>query len=408
MPWNNEMQNLTRAALRFVDGQVVKDYEEALKHKVPASLEAQVSQYLWARSFFLKDFPLDAKTGKVFRTYLDLAEKEGIAIPSLYLQSALAIALERNGRHAAALQLIHALKERSLYSEETGMYWRENAGGYSWSDGYIETQSMLIAAFAEVADDSSSVQAMQTWLLKQKQTRCWHTSTATADAVYALLYGNRELLEQTAVTEVKVGGETLDASDAEAGTGYVSRSWSGKDIRPEMGKIQLRKTDRGPAWGGLHWQYFQNMEKVTASEQRELRVERQLYVVRQTGRGEQLEAIGRRTRLRVGDRLRVRLTLYADRSMDFVDLKDLRASGMEPVETLSRYHWERDVFYYQVIKDASVHFFIEVLPKGTQVFEYDLFVTASGSYSAGAASAQCLYAPEFTSHSQGLRVKVEN
>lgn len=408
MPWNSEMQNLTRAALRFVDGQVVKDYEEALKHKVPASLEAQVSQYLWARSFFLKDFPTDARTGKIYRAYLGLAEKEGIAISSLYLQSALAIALERNGRHAAALQLVQALKERSLYSEEMGMYWRENAGGYSWSDGYIETQSMLIAAFAEVAEDSSSVQAMQTWLLKQKQTRCWHTSTATADAVYALLYGNRELLEQSSVVEVNVGGKMLDASDAEAGTGYVSRSWSGTDIRPEMGEVQLRKTDRGPAWGGLHWQYFQDMDKVTASEQRELRVERQLYVVRQTAKGEQLEAIGRRTRLRVGDRLRVRLTLYADRSMDFVDLKDLRASGMEPVETLSRYHWERDIFYYQVIKDASVHFFIEVLPKGTHVFAYDLFVTASGSYSAGAASVQCLYAPEFTAHSPGLRVKVEN
>lgn len=407
MPWNSEMQNLARAAVRFVDGRVVKDYEEALKYKVPVSLDAQVSQYLWARSFFLKDFPLDAKTGKVFRTYLDLAEKEGVEFRSLYLQSALAIALERNGRHGPALQLVQAMKERSLDSEEMGMYWRENAGGYSWSDGYIETQSMLIAAFSEVAGDSLSVRGMQTWLLKQKQTRCWHTSTATADAVYALLYGNRELLEQTAVVEVKVGGETLDASDAEAGTGYVSRSWSGRDIRPEMGQVALRKTDRGPAWGGLHCQYFQDMEKVTASEPRGLRVERQLYVVRQTDRGEQLEPLGRRGQVKVGDRLRVRLTLHSDRSMDFVDLKDLRASGMEPAETLSRYHWDRDVVYYQVVKDASVHFFIEVLPKGTQVFEYDLFVTASGSYSAGAASVQCLYAPEFTAHSQGLRIKVE-
>ena len=407
MPWNSEMQNLTRAAVRFVDGRVVKDYEEALKYKVPVSLDAQVIQYLWARSFFLKDFPLDAKTGKVFSIYLDLAEKEGVEFRSLYLQSALAIALERNGRHGPALQLVQAMKERSLDSEEMGMYWRENAGGYSWSDGYIETQSMLIAAFSEVAGDSLSVRGMQTWLLKQKQTRCWHTSTATADAVYALLYGNRELLEQTAVVEVKVGGETLDASGAEAGTGYVSRSWSGRDIRPEMGQVALRKTDRGPAWGGLHCQYFQDMEKVTASEPRGLRVERQLYVVRQTDRGEQLEPLGRRGQVKVGDRLRVRLTLHSDRSMDFVDLKDLRASGMEPAETLSRYHWDRDVVYYQVVKDASVHFFIEVLPKGTQVFEYDLFVTASGSYSAGAASVQCLYAPEFTAHSQGLRIKVE-
>jgi hypothetical protein len=46
------------------------------------------------------------------------------------------------------------------------------------------------------------------------------------------------------------------------------------------------------------------------------------------------------------------------------------------------------------------------LPKGTYVFEYPLVVTHNGNFSNGITSIQCMYAPEFSSNSEGIRVKV--
>jgi uncharacterized protein YfaS (alpha-2-macroglobulin family) len=62
--------------------------------------------------------------------------------------------------------------------------------------------------------------------------------------------------------------------------------------------------------------------------------------------------------------------------------------------------------YYEATKDASTNFFIGWLPQGTYVFEYPLRVTHEGNFSNGITSIQCMYAPEFSSHSEGIRVEV--
>ena len=74
---------------------------------------------------------------------------------------------------------------------------------------------------------------------------------------------------------------------------------------------------------------------------------------------------------------------------------------------LSKYKYHDGLAYYQSIKDASVNFFIAHLPKGTFVFEYPLRVTHSGDFSNGITTIQSMYAPEFSSHSNGIRLKVK-
>jgi uncharacterized protein YfaS (alpha-2-macroglobulin family) len=92
--------------------------------------------------------------------------------------------------------------------------------------------------------------------------------------------------------------------------------------------------------------------------------------------------------------------------MEYVHLKDMRASCFEPVNVLSGYRYQGGLGYYEATKDASTNFFIGWLPQGTYVFEYPLRVTHEGNFSNGITSIQCMYAPEFSSHSEGIRVEV--
>ncbi|MCK7532284.1 MAG: hypothetical protein MZV63_15260 [Marinilabiliales bacterium] len=102
-----------------------------------------------------------------------------------------------------------------------------------------------------------------------------------------------------------------------------------------------------------------------------------------------------------GDRIKVRIELRVDRNMEFVHMKDMRASGFEPENVFSQYKWQDGLGYYEATKDAATNFFFDWLPKGTYVFEYALRVTHTGNFSNGITTIQCMYAPEFTSHSEG-------
>ena len=111
--------------------------------------------------------------------------------------------------------------------------------------------------------------------------------------------------------------------------------------------------------------------------------------------------------MKIGDLVRVRIELRSDRNMEFIHMKDMRASGLEPINVLSQYKWQDGLGYYESTKDAATNFFFDYLPKGVYVFEYDLRVNNAGNMSNGITTIQSMYAPEFSSHSEGVRLKVE-
>ena len=111
--------------------------------------------------------------------------------------------------------------------------------------------------------------------------------------------------------------------------------------------------------------------------------------------------------IKVSDKIKVRIELKVDRDMEYIHMKDMRAACMEPINVISQYKWQGGLGYYESTKDASTNFFFSYLNRGSYVFEYPMFVTHSGNYSNGITSIQCMYAPEFTSHSEGIRVKVQ-
>jgi hypothetical protein len=283
------------------------------------------------------------------------------------------------------------------------MYWRDQELDWWWYDAPIETQALMIEAFDEVAEDSRAVEDCKVWLLKQKQTQNWKTTKATADAVYALLLRGDNLLASDARVEVALGGKTVQPEKTEAGTGFYEKTFSAAEITPAMGKITVTKPDGGVSWGSVHWQYLEDVDKITPHTGTPLTIRKSLFVKENTAKGRVLRPVTEA--VSVGDELVVRLELRTDRDMEFLHLKDQRGSGTEPVNVISRYKFQDGLGYYESTRDTATHWFIDYLPKGTYVLEYSTRVQLKGRYQTGLAEIQCMYAPEFNSHSEGIAIE---
>jgi len=327
-----------------------------------------------------------------------------------------ALILHRYDETTTAKSILRSLKENALHHEELGMYWKEWTNpGYVRSEAPIESQALMIEAFAEIDGDVNLVNELKTWLLLQKQTQHWPSTIATAEACYALLLQGSNGLSSTQPVTVQLGdGAPMGKGNPlEAGTGYWKTSIPGEKVTPQMGEVKVIRTATKPgqpitpSWGAVYWQYFDDMDKITQTVGGPLQLSRQLLLSRETAKGTVLEALGDGANVKVGDKITIRLVVKCDRDMEFLHLKDVRASCMEPVDVLSEYHWQGGLGYYQSTKDASTEFLFDVLPRGTHVLEYAVRVTHAGQFSNGIGSIQCLYAPGFNSHSEGNRLQVE-
>ena len=405
--------NMLKNAIAYLDIRIKEDYDWLLEHSTKKEMKlnhlSQIAiQYLYGRSYF-KDLPIPKRSQEAFDYYKGQAEKYWLS-QSKYMQGMIALGLHRYGNNKVPTDIINSLREKSIENEEMGMYWKDNVAGYYWYQAPIEQQALMIEAFDEVAGDQKSVESLKVWLLKQKQTQDWKTTKATTEAVYALLMRGTDLLASDKQVEIKMAGKIIDPKKLddvkiEAGTGYFKTSWSGNEIKPEMGNITVSKKDKGVAWGALYWQYFEQLDKITPHET-PLKLKKQLFIEKVTDRGKVIEPIAKKD-IKIGDKIIVRIELRVDRRMEYIHMKDMRASGFEPINVISRYKWQDNLGYYESTKDASTNFFMDRLPKGTYVFEYPLRVTHKGDFSNGITTIQCMYAPEFTSHSEGIRVHVK-
>jgi Bacterial Alpha-2-macroglobulin MG10 domain len=344
------------------------------------------------------------------------------------MQGMIALALHRGKDATTPKAIIKSLKENAIYKEEMGMYWKDwaNGGGYYWHQAPIESQAMMIEAFTDIDGSVTTIDDLKTWLLKQKQTQNWKTTKATAEACYALLLSpltpdggkaQGSVLNSEKDVTIKLGDLIINSADSktEAGTGYLKKRIDGEKVKSEMGNIEvttkLVESKSPPSgdlggWGSVYWQYFEDLDKITSAET-PLKLKKQLYKEVNTDKGPSLVAIKDGDELKVGDKIKVRIELKVDRDMEYVHMKDMRAACMEPTNVISEYKWQGGLGYYESTKDASTNFFFSWLSRGSYVFEYPIFVTHTGNFSNGITTIQCMYAPEFTSHSEGIRVSVE-
>ena len=407
--------NMVTKAIGYLDKKIQEDFDDLKRQEKKKLINLEEDHlyylaihYLYARSFFV-DLSIPKSSQEAFNYFFKQAKKYWL-YKNRYAQGMIALALHRFGEKKVPKEILISLKENAIYSEEMGMYWNTSYG-YYWYEFPIETHSLLIEVFEEVGKDSQAVDALKVWLLKQKQTTNWKTTKATANAIYALLLRGENLLSvEKSEIQISLGKTTLDLSktqglNQEEGSGYFKKTFSSNEIFPEMGKVTIEKKDKGISWGALYWQYFENLDKITP-HQTPLQLKKQLFLQKNTNKGPILIPISSQ-KLKVGDLIKVRIELRVDRNMEYVHMKDMRASGLEPINVFSTHKYQDGLYYYESTKDASTNFFFSYLPKGTYVFEYPLRVSQKGNFSNGITTIQCMYAPEFTSHSEGIRIEVE-
>ncbi|MDR2040267.1 MAG: hypothetical protein LBQ60_20300 [Bacteroidales bacterium] len=415
LPRTEEIGDMIQKAMDYCDIRINEDYEKMSSAKPGTTnrrdrqvAPAQV-QYLYMCSFSQRR---PYASLEAFDFYLKQAE-EYWARFNLYEQAMTAIIMYRYGKPDVAQSILRSLKERAQVSNDMGIYWTRNRNGYYWYNSPIETQAMLIEAFNEVGSDNQAVEEMKLWLLRNKQTTDWKTTKATAQAIYALLSTGYDLLDDPGLPlDIRIGGKPLKKAAKEplrpeAGTGYVNTSWNGDEISNKLANLRVINPNPNVVWGAMYWQYFELSDKVTSSETN-LKITRQLFIKRTTAKGKRLIPILGMVYPEVGDVVTVRLELHADRDFEYVHLKDMRASGLEPINMLSGYRYQDGLGYYENIKDASVNFFISHLRKGTYILEYDLRATHAGDFSNGVTTFQCMYAPEYNAHTEGIRIKIKS
>jgi uncharacterized protein YfaS (alpha-2-macroglobulin family) len=422
----NELKAILDKAILYLDARLKGDYNDLIKHKaVPKNnnLSTIAIQYLYMRSFF-PEYAIAKETETAYNYYRDQAKKYWLS-QSKYMQGMIALTLNRNDNKQTAKSIIESLKENSITNEEIGMYWKDwDKKGYWWYQAPIESQALMMEAFSEIDNDPKTIGDLKTWLLKNKQTNNWKTTKATADACYALLLQGAGILAEEKNVVIKMGSISFSSKDEkqEAGTGYFKRKIDGDKVKPSMGNINVtvaspinqqanKPTDSYrdndmPSWGSVYWQYFENLDKITFAET-PLKLSKKLFIEENTDTGPVLTPVNDGDNLHIGDKIKVRIELHVDRDMEYVHMKDMRASCMEPINVISQYKYQGGLGYYESTKDVSTNFFFGYLNKGTYIFEYTMFVTHAGNFSNGVTTIQCMYAPEFTAHSEGVRVNVE-
>lgn len=392
---DSRMQPMIQKGFEYLGKQAAEEYksmkEAEKKGAVGLRPSEQVLRYLYICVLDGKA-PVDKKVNQYF---IDKLSGEGKEL-TIYGKALGAIILQQAGKVAEAKLFMQSLMEYSVVTDEMGRYFDTPKARYSWFSYKIPTEVAAMEAIQRITKDTKAIDEMKRWLLKQKQTQTWETLIATADAVYALMAtGTSDLLANTGGVEITLGKEMIRTPVDDA-IGYIKKTVIGDVMN--IKKVRVDKEGTGMGWGAVYAQYLESMDQI-GEQGNGLSVSRQLY------KGD--EALNESAPLKVGDKITVRLTVKADRDMDFVQIKDDRAACMEPLQAVSGFRWSNGLGYYQATKDASTQFFIDQMRKGTYVIEYQVYVNRTGEYQTGIATVQSAYAPEFGGHTGGYRVMVE-
>ena len=392
---DSRMQPMIQKGFEYLGKQAAEEYksmkEAEKKGAVGLRPSEQVLRYLYICVLDGKA-PVDKKVNQYF---IDKLSGEGKEL-TIYGKALGAIILQQAGKVAEAKLFMQSLMEYSVVTDEMGRYFDTPKARYSWFSYKIPTEVAAMEAIQRITKDTKAIDEMKRWLLKQNQTQTWETLIATADAVYALMAtGASDLLANTGGVEITLGKEMIRTPVDDA-IGYIKKTVIGDVMN--IKKVRVDKEGTGMGWGAVYAQYLESMDQI-GEQGNGLSVSRQLY------KGD--EALNESAPLKVGDKITVRLTVKADRDMDFVQIKDDRAACMEPLQAVSGFRWSNGLGYYQATKDASTQFFIDQMRKGTYVIEYQVYVNRTGEYQTGIATVQSAYAPEFGGHTGGYRVMVE-
>lgn len=198
---------------------------------------------------------------------------------------------------------------------------------------------------------------------------------------------------------------TAEENNAAACSGYLKHVWTAEEMTPQLASVVVHTDREQPVFGACYWQYLEVPDQVTASGDG-LTIRRTLLHRPAEGDGVHAEPVTAENPMRLGERVTVRLVISSDRELEYVHVKDPRAAAFEPVNIHERRGGNQGVWWVESPRDAAEHFFLNRLPQGTVIIEYDFYVTQTGTFSHGPASIECMYAPDHKGQSDGERVTI--
>ena len=319
---------------------------------------------------------------------------------TIYGKAKAAVILALNYDYKTAADYLKSMEEYSVYREDMGRYYDTRKAYYSWRNYKIPTEVAAIEALqaldaqsiAAISSASSAIskqqtiEEMQRWLLMSKRTQVWDTPVNTVDAVYAFMKGNESNWNRKAENAVlKLDGKLLPMPQDSTTLGYVKTEKAGK-----ASTLSINKKNDYTSWGAVYAEFKQPLSEITSLESG-IKVSRK---------------VENQKKAKVGDKIKVIITITADRDYDFVKIVDKRAACLEPVNQLSGYQWGMEC--YVSPKDNTTNFYFDRLSKGKHFVEMEYYVDRKGDYQSGSCTAECTYSPEFGGRTEAYKMTVNN
>lgn len=302
---------------------------------------------------------------------------------TIYGKAKAAVVLAKNYDEKTAADYLKSIEEYSVYREEMGRYYDTRKAYYSWRDYKIPTEVAAIEALQQLNGNKQTIEEMQRWLLMSKRTQAWDTPVNTVDAVFAFMNGNKQNLNRKAENAViKLDGKLIPMPKDSTTLGYVKSEQEGKDAS----HLTIDKKSDYTSWGAVYAEFKQPISEIASSESG-IKISRKVA-----------------SKAKVGDRVKVTITLNADRDYDFVKVVDKRAACLEPVGQISGYQW--GLGCYVSPRDNTTNFYFERLSKGKHVIEMEYYVDREGDYRSGSCTVECTYSPEFGGRTEGYKITI--
>lgn len=403
---SSEQNDLVKKLIQYVDNEIAKyNTSASLKSNKENILNNWTLEYLDTRNYWEKQYPLTGKREKIKSLVKQKAKTAKITDFTFFGLHRTALLMNDFGLKDVSDKLMNYLKETSVDSKAQGVYWKQNLDNWGWFSSKVVNHAGALEAFNTLKpNDQKFIEDLKIWLITQKEVNSWGISRATSEVIFTILNSGKSWTsaESDKATIIWGGKELKPETQA---TGYVKSTIKTDVLNKNLAEVTITKPGPGIVQGGLFWQYYEDLDKIKSSENY-LSVTKELYRKIKTVNGEELQKIAPETPLKVGDKVTVRMILNTDRAMEFIHIKDMRAAGFEPLDVLSGYQWKNNLGYYQSTKDASTNFYIQYMPKGKYVFEYDYVANASGKFSNGITSIQNYYAPQMNAYTKGSNVNI--
>jgi uncharacterized protein YfaS (alpha-2-macroglobulin family) len=396
-----EQKEFVTKLVKYVDNEIDK-YWDVKKDNI---WNNWAIDYLDTRNYWEKEYPLKGKGASLKTLVKQKAKTAKITDFTFFGLHRTALLMNNYGLKDVSDKLMNYLKETSTDTKTQGVYWKQNLNDWGWFGSKVVNHAGALEAFNTLkSNDQKFIEDMKIWLITQKEVNSWGSSRGTSEVIFTILNSGKSWTsaESDKATIVWGGKELVPQTQA---TGYVKSTVKTDAVNKNLGTVTVTKPGPGIVQGGLFWQYYEDLDKIKSSENY-ISITKELYKKVKTVNGEELQKISADTPLKVGDKVTVRMILNTDRAMEFIHIKDMRAAGFEPTDAMSGYQWKNSLGYYQSTKDASTNFYIQYMPKGKYVFEYDLVSNAAGKFSNGITTMQNYYAPQMNAHTKGTQVQI--